>query len=168
MWLCLLLVSGVLGWSYACPSHECPCFRDTEIDCVDMYYKYVPEWFPENVTYNMLDLSKNKLRRVDAFAFKGIQVSKIRIRDNHGKTEMVIHPEAFRGLEEFLRVLTLKNSKVLSLPAGLFKGMVKLRQLDLAGNGRWEGGGCVCVWGGGEGGGGRERKRERGRERGER
>ena len=133
MWLRTILLFTVLGAGSACPSHDCPCFRDAEIDCVEMSFKYIPEWFPENVTYFMLDLSKNRFKRIDALAFKGIQVTKLRIKDN--KNEMVVHPEAFRGLEAYLRVLVLKHSKVTALPAGLFKGMVKLKHLDLADNG---------------------------------
>ena len=65
----------------------------------------------------------------------GIQVTKIRLKDN--KHDMVVHPEAFRGLEEHLRALILKDSKIEALPAGLFKGMYKLKQLDLSENGKW-------------------------------
>ena len=131
-----LLVFGLCFVRFydACPTHECPCFQEEEIDCTDMMYKYVPDWFPENTTYYMLDLSKNKIRRLDALAFKGLRVQKIRVKSN--RHEMMIHPQAFSGLEDYLKVLQFKGNKIQALPAGLFKGMDKLKHIDLSDNGK--------------------------------
>lgn len=95
-----------------------------------MQFKYLPEFEAENHTYGLLSLGQNRLKRLDANAFNGIHVRKIKMMGNHRK-DMMVHVNAFKGLEDDLTSIAFKKNKIPSLPVGIFRGLRKLDKIEL-------------------------------------
>ena len=100
----LLELNGTLG----CAVVECICHRG-EIDCLNLDYRSVPVFTTDGRSYDTLDLSMNRLRRIRGNAFKNLTVRKIKIRLN--KRTLEVHKKAFRELEDLLEVLHITRSR---------------------------------------------------------
>ena len=96
-----LVTSLVTSFTHSCPTYHCYCFRGHEIDCVDMGLSEIPFFKVENKTYFQLDLGRNRIKRLAAYAFKNVRVRKIKVWRN--RRSLDIHPKAFRGLEDVVR-----------------------------------------------------------------
>src|SRR6218665_2475509 len=116
-----------------CSSDRCYLFAKKIIECAELELTVVPDFCPEttpNLTvYEEIDLSKNKLKRIGSSVFRQVQVSSIKVWDNDRKTNLTIHPKAFRGLENVLRNVSFRNSSIPELPSGLFRNLLKLRHI---------------------------------------
>ena len=118
-----------------CPSVECKC-TDSYIDCAGTWnwmLKKVPPFYYENITYDTLDLSENKIRKFKYRSFDGLQVKEIIVNRNL-YSNVVIEPKAFRGLENYLEGVEFQQSKLVHLPNGLFRNFVKLKDVNFSDN----------------------------------
>ncbi|XP_034183932.1 leucine-rich repeat and fibronectin type-III domain-containing protein hattifattener [Osmia lignaria lignaria] len=77
----------------------------------------------------VLDLSMNKITRVNDNAFAGLKLVTLKLSDN----EVNLAPGAFRGLERSLKNLNLKGTRQKKVPEAL-KGLRTLAFLDLSQN----------------------------------
>ena len=111
----LLLVERchLCPWDFGCVCHG------GNIYCDGQDYHSVPKFTAVNTTYNMLDMGRNRFKRIRSNAFKNLQVKKIKIRQNTVPLE--VHRKALKGLEGVLEILHITRSHVKSLPPALFK-----------------------------------------------
>ncbi|KZC08465.1 Leucine-rich repeats and immunoglobulin-like domains protein 3 [Dufourea novaeangliae] len=77
----------------------------------------------------VLDLSMNKITRVNDNAFAGLRLVTLKLSDN----EVTLAPAAFRGLERSLKNLNLKGTRQKKVPEAL-RGLRTLAFLDLSQN----------------------------------
>lgn len=77
----------------------------------------------------VLDLSMNKITRVDDNAFAGLKLVTLKLSDN----EVTLAPGSFRGLERSLKNLNLKGTRQKKVPESL-RGLKTLAFLDLSQN----------------------------------
>ncbi|XP_054016478.1 uncharacterized protein LOC128896928 isoform X2 [Hylaeus anthracinus] len=77
----------------------------------------------------VLDLSMNKITRVNDNAFAGMRLVTLKLSDN----EVTLAPGSFRGLERSLKNLNLKGTRQKKIPEGL-RGLKTLAFLDLSQN----------------------------------
>ena len=81
----------------------------------------------QNLT--VLDLSLNKITRVNDNAFNGLKLVTLKLSDN----EVTLEPSALRGLERTLKNLNLKGTRQKKVPDAL-RGLKTLAFLDLSQN----------------------------------
>ena len=120
-WMYLLLVTILLHIepSYLCPwDAGCVC-HGGDIYCDGQDHNSVPKFLAVNTTYNVLDMGRNRFKKIKANAFKNLKVRKIKIRQNSAPLE--VNRKAFKGLEGALETLHITRSHVKSLPPALFK-----------------------------------------------
>lgn len=77
----------------------------------------------------VLDLSMNKITRVNDNTFVGTKLATLKLSDN----EVTLAPGAFRGLERSLKNLNLKGTRQKKVPEAL-RGLKNLHFLDLSQN----------------------------------
>ncbi|KAK0083784.1 hypothetical protein PV325_008242 [Microctonus aethiopoides] len=77
----------------------------------------------------VLDLSVNKITRVDDDAFRNVKLVTLKLADN----EVILSGNAFRGLEKTLKNLNLKGTRQKKVPEAL-RGLKTLAFLDLSQN----------------------------------
>ncbi|CAK9816600.1 Leucine-rich repeats and immunoglobulin-like domains protein 2 [Anthophora quadrimaculata] len=77
----------------------------------------------------VLDLSMNKITRVNDNAFMGLKLVTLKLSDN----EVTLAPASFRGLERSLKNLNLKGTRQKKVPEAL-RGLKTLAFLDLSHN----------------------------------
>lgn len=77
----------------------------------------------------VLDLSMNKITRINDNAFVGIRLITLKLSDN----EVTLSAESFRGLETTLKNLNLKGTRQKKVPEAL-RGLKTLAFLDLSQN----------------------------------
>lgn len=136
----LLIVAAAATWRATtagdtCPWDRCYHYGNQVIECTDLTLSLVPRFCPQvNVTYDEIDLSDNRLKRIGAYAFRNVSVREVKIRGNLKSVNMTLHPKAFRGLEDVLRKVSFQENSVPELPAGLFRNLVNLTDIDLPKN----------------------------------
>ena len=121
LWMYMLFVTILLYIepSYLCPSDEgCVC-HGGDMYCDGQDHNSVPKFSAVNRTYNVLDMGRNRIKKIKANAFKNLKVKKIKIRQNSAPLE--VNRKAFKGLEDILETLHITRSHVKSLPPSLFK-----------------------------------------------
>ena len=132
VYLIFLLVSILPYICSACPSVDCKC-TDLHIDCSNWNIKKVPIFYFDNVTYETVDVSENKIRRFKSRSFEELHVREVIInRNTYPYVQM--EPKAFKGLEDYLESVQIRQSKLSSVPNGLFRNFVRLRSVDLSNN----------------------------------
>lgn len=136
----LLLVAAAAIWRestshYTCPSDRCYHYGNQVIDCTDLTLSLIPRFCPEeNVTYDEIDLSGNRLKRIGAYAFRNVRVREVKIWKNLKGVNMTLHPKAFRGLEDVLGRVSFQENSIPELPAGVFRNLVNLTEIDATKN----------------------------------
>jgi hypothetical protein len=112
--------------TWKCPTDECFCLVSQKVDCTDLDLDTLPLFKGDNKSvYDVIDGSNNPLKILQANGLRNINLRSLRVTDNHGP--LIVHPRALRGLENTLEQLVLTNDKIVTLPAKLFRNMIKLK-----------------------------------------
>ncbi|ESO10171.1 hypothetical protein HELRODRAFT_168039 [Helobdella robusta] len=103
-----------------CPAERCYCYADEDLECTDLLLTSVPNFYhtkyTRNITYALLDLSENKIKEIQPWAFADLSLRSIKIWRNHKKTDLKLYGDSFQGLNDCLEKLNLKKNNISKLP----------------------------------------------------
>ena len=128
---CAILLLAMAATSAGCPS-QCTCTRaptQSLISCRQV--TTLPDFSNlTNVPWDVLSISGNYLNRIPSEAFKGLNISKLHLNDNHITD---IEHGAFNGING-LRLLDLGYNALKRVDNGIFGNLTELEQLALEKN----------------------------------
>ena len=131
--LCSLLLMVLLNRTVeGCPTINCLCRDISIIDCEYLDLRYMPDFDPENITYGILNLNRNRLKRIKSRAFHGLHIRDLTI--NMNSFALKIEVNGFKGLENDLEHLSISRSGVQIIPDGLFRNFPLLKSIDISDN----------------------------------
>lgn len=111
-----------------CP-FRCECELDSVVNCSSSNLYRSPVL---NGSYFLVDLSFNQIERLPEASLENCTLRELRIIDN--QIPLTLVRKSFKGVRSSLQFLSLKNSLIQNLPAGVFRSLEKLKIIDLSRN----------------------------------
>ncbi|KAH9488012.1 hypothetical protein Btru_066815 [Bulinus truncatus] len=125
-------VSVERGFVY-CPAYPCSCeSRDGAliVNCMSLYLTTLPKFLSFDGRIKELSLRMNSIRHLPAKGFRGLHIEKLDLLDNSITT---VHDDAFVGLENSLKALSLQLYAFEGLPTSALSRLTRLRSLHIVG-----------------------------------
>lgn len=121
-----------------CPNPRCYCYAGEDLECGELFLKKVPTFIhsptSKKITFQQLDLSNNRIRKIGPRVFRNISVRLIRMWENHEKVNISFHRDAFQGLNYCLEKVEITKNSIPHLPRGLFKNLKHLVSVEMPDN----------------------------------